>query len=126
MKILAIDPGNIESGYCLINFKDYKPIEFGKIENFEMLKKVSELKYDFLVLEMIASYGMPVGASVFDTCVWIGRFIQSKNCEDYAYIYRKEEKINICGSMKAKDIYKFNSFNVSVDFLLGLDILRMF
>ena len=47
--------------------------------------------YDLLVIEMIASYGMPVGKEVFDTCVWIGRFIQ------------QDEKMNICGSMKAKD-----------------------
>ena len=103
MKILAIDSGNIESGYCLIDSETYKPIEFGKIDNTQLLTKVSELDYDYLILEKIASYGMPVGASVFDTCVWIGRFIQARNCPDYDYIYRKEEKMNICGSMKAKD-----------------------
>ena len=58
---------------------------------------------------MIASYGMPVGKEVFDTCVWIGRFIEDMNCipQDRItvteYIYRKDEKINICNSMKAKD-----------------------
>lgn len=103
MKILAIDSGNIESGYCLIDSETYKPIEFGKIDNVQLLMKVIELDYDYLILEMIASYGMPVGASVFDTCVWIGRFIQARKCPDYDYIYRKEEKMNLCGSMKAKD-----------------------
>lgn len=100
--ILAIDPGNIESAYCLMDKETYKPIEFGKIDNNELISKIELLDYNFMAIEMIASYGMAVGASVFDTCVWIGRFIEK--CEtDYEYIYRKEEKINLCNSMKAKD-----------------------
>lgn len=101
--ILAIDPGNTQSAYCLMEKETYKPIEFGKIDNEEMLIKLKELKYDKLIVEMIASYGMAVGASVFDTCVWIGRFIQARTCTDFEYIYRKEEKMNLCYSMKAKD-----------------------
>ena len=101
--ILAIDPGNIESAYCLIDKTTYKPIEFGKIDNYSILIKLHELKYETLVIEMIASYGMPVGKEVFETCVWIGRFIQRRDCASYNYIYRKDEKMNICGSMKAKD-----------------------
>lgn len=101
--ILAIDPGNTQSAYCLMEKETYKPIEFGKIDNEEMLIKLEELKYDKLIVEMIASYGMAVGASVFDTCVWIGRFIQARTCPDFEYIYRKEEKMNLCYSMKAKD-----------------------
>lgn len=101
--ILAIDPGNIESAYCLMEKETYKPIEFGKIDNTLMLIKLKELEYDELIVEMIASYGMAVGATVFDTCVWIGRFIQARKCPDFEYIYRKEEKMNLCYSMKAKD-----------------------
>ncbi len=54
---------------------------------------------------MIASYGMAVGKTVFDTCVWIGRFkeIADFNSVDVEHIYRKDEKMNICHSMKAKD-----------------------
>lgn len=62
-------------------------------------------EYDLLAIEMVASYGMPVGKEVFDTCVWIGRFVQEndKIGKNYYYIYRKDEKMNICNSMKAKD-----------------------
>jgi len=102
-KILSIDPGNIESAYVLMDSETYKPLEFGKIDNTLLLIKMGELEYDKLVIEMIASYGMAVGASVFDTCVWIGRFIQRRQCPDYEYIYRKEEKMNLCYTMKAKD-----------------------
>ncbi len=52
---------------------------------------------------MIASYGLAVGKEVFETCVWIGRFIECFKCPFTWYIYRKEEKMNLCGSMKAKD-----------------------
>lgn len=107
MNILAIDPGNIESAYCLIDTENYKPIEFGKVEN-QYLKgwlSLNAERYDKCVIEMIASYGMAVGESVFQTCVWIGRFTQVAEYEekDVDYIYRKEEKMNLCGSMRAKD-----------------------
>lgn len=102
MRILSIDPGNIESAYCLIDTETYKPIKFAKSENELVLYEVEKEEYDVLVIEMIASYGMAVGKSVFDTCVWIGRFIQASP-KDFEYIYRKEEKMNLCGSMKAKD-----------------------
>ena len=55
-----------------------------------------------IVIEMIASYGMPVGKEVFETCVWIGKFAQASGIKE-EYIYRKEEKMNLCHSMKAKD-----------------------
>lgn len=109
MTILSIDPGNIESAYCLIDMETYRPIEFGKIENTILLEYIKEkaLDIEFLVIEMIASYGMAVGKTVFDTCVWIGRFIQEYSSmlyiPNYAYIYRKEEKMNLCNSMRAKD-----------------------
>lgn len=55
-----------------------------------------------IVIEMIASYGMPVGKEVFETCVWIGKFAEASGMKEN-YIYRKDEKMNLCHSMKAKD-----------------------
>lgn len=48
---------------------------------------------------------MAVGKEVFDTCLWIGRFTELAILQGIGveYIYRKEEKMNICQSMKAKD-----------------------
>ena len=48
---------------------------------------------------------MAVGATVFDTCVWIGQFKQKaiENDITVEFIYRKDEKMNLCHSMKAKD-----------------------
>lgn len=102
MKLLAIDPAPKDSGYCIIDSNNYTPIEFGKVDNNYLLELVYKNDYDFIAIEMIASMGMAVGASVFDTCVWIGRFIEASD-KDYKYIYRREEKMHLCGTMKAKD-----------------------
>lgn len=107
MKILAIDPGNTESAYCLIDTETYRPLSFGKQDNNWLLgfMDTQGILFDKVVIEMIASYGMPVGKEVFDTCVWIGRFKQIAESQEIKveYIYRKDEKMNLCYSMKAKD-----------------------
>ena len=48
---------------------------------------------------------MSVGQTVFETCVWIGRFKEIAEAQNIKvdYIYRKDEKMNLCYSMKAKD-----------------------
>lgn len=112
--ILAIDPGNEESGVVVIRESDLKPIYAAKISNEELLENLIMDRYERLndiesiehvAIEMIASYGMAVGKTVFETCVWIGRFIQAFYGVELPikYIYRKEEKLNLCQSMKAKD-----------------------
>lgn len=105
--ILAIDPANVESAYSLIDAVTYKPIEVGKINNFDLLKKIETLTYNALAIEMVASYGMAVGQTVFETCVWIGQFVATALYTDknvsVNYIYRKDVKMNLCGSMRAKD-----------------------
>lgn len=108
MKIFAIDPGNRESGYVLAD-SSLKPIMFGKIDNAELLVVIANLpgndKYKF-VIEGIASYGMPVGAEVFETAEYIGyvsRFIEENHYVKPVKIFRKDEKITICHSMKATD-----------------------
>lgn len=100
--ILAIDPGSTESAYVLLE-DGYKIVEFGKVNNEKMLAIVATYNcMNTVVIEMIASYGMPVGAEVFETCVWIGRFVQAANCK-VERLYRKEVKLHLCNSVKAKD-----------------------
>lgn len=106
--ILAIDPGNIESAYCIIEKETYKPIEFGKLDNQQMLKQIGLFEnIECIVIEKVASYGMAVGKEVFDTCEWYGRFIQkycdTNNSQTIEYVFRKDVKVNLCNSMKAKD-----------------------
>ena len=106
MKILCIDPGCTESAYVLMD-KDYKPLEFGKVENIKMLCLVEEFLIcgnaeDEFVIEMVASYGMAVGKEVFETVFWIGRFWQAYDGLR-TKVYRKDVKMNLCGQTKAKD-----------------------
>lgn len=117
MKILAIDPGNIESGYAVIQMPDFKLLDFGKVENEELLEMLinyelegwkrieKHFEFDTVAIEMVQCLGMAVGKDVFDTCVWIGRFVQALDCQckTFKFVYRKEEKIYLCGSLKAKD-----------------------
>lgn len=118
MRLLAIDPGPTESAYIVIN-SDCTPIEFGKISNDNLMfwldrptEPIPELptllvrpEFDHAVIEMVASYGMAVGAEVFETCVWIGRFYESaaRYVFDPDLIKRLPVKVHHCKSAKAKD-----------------------
>jgi len=109
--ILAIDPGNTESAYVLVEDDLSRVVEKGKVENFELVDIILRIKdehssLEHIAIEMIASYGMAVGKTVFETCVWIGRFAQLIRVEfgvEPEFIYRSEEKMCLCHSMKAKD-----------------------
>ena len=105
MGILSIDVGTTETGFCLIDKGTYRPIRFGKISNEELLQIVKNEDYDILIYEEFQSYGMPIGISTITSITWNGRYIQSALDREKKvdYIYRKEEKMNLCGSMKAKD-----------------------
>ena len=106
--ILAIDPGCTESAYVIIR-DDLSIQEFAKIPNEELIGIIPCILYNghakHVAIEMVASYGMPVGVEVFETVFWIGRFWEASL--DYSVtvskVYRKDEKMNLCHSMKAKD-----------------------
>ena len=108
--ILAIDPGNEESAYALLN-SELKPIAFAKLPNEECWKDMWGILHSLpcskvdieVAIEMVASYGMAVGKTVFDTCVWIGIFKERLKEFNPTFIYRKDEKMNLCHSMKAND-----------------------
>jgi len=103
--LMSIDPGTTQSAYCIVNVDDYRILEKGKVDNAKMLEIVKEGYYDCLAIEGIASYGMAVGAEVFTTCIYIGRFMQIAIDREITpeLIYRKEVKMNLCGATKAKD-----------------------
>lgn len=107
MTILALDPGNTQTGYAVLEMPEFRLIKFGKADNTSLLTLVanSDILYDVdaIAIEMVASFGMAVGREVFETCVWIGRFHQAADHPNTHYVYRKEEKEILCGSLRAKD-----------------------
>lgn len=102
--ILSLDPGNVETAYVLLSSTG-EIRRHGKVPNAEIVQILRETKYDLCVCEMIASYGMAVGKTVFDTCVWIGRFQQIVYDLDKNFrpVFRLEVKLHHCKSPKAKD-----------------------
>lgn len=111
--LLAIDPGNVESGWALIDADTREPLEFGKTSNLELARRIDTytdmpgaLHAGQVAIEMIASYGMAVGAEVFETCVWIGRFYEayrSGHGVEPVLIKRQPVKLHHCHSAKATD-----------------------
>ena len=110
--ILAIDPGNTKSGYVIVEHDGEeirRMLDAGKIENNVLLPLIAQKVYGNgydVAIEMIAGMGMTVGQEVFDTCVWVGRFweiaLRSGGYEPKR-IYRREEKLYLCGRLSAKD-----------------------
>ncbi len=100
--ILAIDPGTEQSGWVWL-LDGAGVHNSGVSPNREVLEMVAS-HHDKIAIEMISSYGMAVGREVFETCVWIGRFMQAaKNPDAVKLIYRRDVKLHLCGSPKAKD-----------------------
>jgi len=108
-RILAIDPGCTESAW--LTFEEGCIKVFAKEPNEKLLTDIRERPYNphynsgqahHLAIEMVASYGMPVGKEVFETVLWIGRFIEAWG-GPFTLVYRKDVKMHLCGSMKAKD-----------------------
>ena len=105
--ILAIDPGTTQSAFVYWDAQEKKILDKGILSNEDLLHYIIDYykpgsNMDVTVIEMVASYGMPVGKEVFETCVWIGRFWQASKYPVHL-LYRKEVKSFLCGSMKAKD-----------------------
>lgn len=103
MRFIAIDPGPTESAWLIW---DNGPTEFDKCENCELIVRIKDHREQHLVIEMVASYGMIVGREVFETCVWIGRFLQAfadHGGGSHSFAFRKQIVTHLCGSARAKD-----------------------
>ena len=113
MIVFAVDPGPQESGWAIIDAEPegYRIAAAGKEANASLIQqarlhKVGSAPIIFGV-EMIASYGKAVGAEVFSTAVWAGRYIEAAThnpgISKVVPVFRREVKLHVCGSSKAGD-----------------------
>lgn len=99
--VFSIDPGNQQSGWACV--QDNKLVESGVCLNHDLLKLTAFQSADTLAIEWIQAMGMAVGQEVFQTCMWVGRFVQTAKTSDIRLIPRNVIKHHHCGSSKAKD-----------------------
>lgn len=102
MTILAIDPGPKDSGFVL--WDGLRVRDHGHLANEALLDRIRcrEFGGPFLtVIEQVESFGMAVGAEVFETVFWSGRFAQAAGSFDR--LPRRAIKLHLCQSMRAKD-----------------------
>lgn len=105
--IIAIDPGPEKSAW--MTYEKSKVGAFGIDTNGDVLHNLCGRRWpdacQSLIIEMVACYGMPVGKEVFETCMWIGRFIQAWGGVGgkHRLMYRRDVKLHLCNSAKAKD-----------------------
>lgn len=101
--VLAIDPGPVKSAFVVW---DGTVLDYGTVDNV-VLREFFTYRLSFrtrhIAIEMVACYGMPVGREVFETCLWIGRFIECARPVSVNLVYRKDVKLHLCGTARAKD-----------------------
>lgn len=105
MNIYAIDPGPEQSAYVVYNDESQLILEARILENNSMLGTVRHLpgyERGVLVIEQIACMGMAVGAEVFETVFWSGRFAEAF-LGHWHRVTRAKVKMHLCNSMRAKD-----------------------
>jgi hypothetical protein len=108
-RIIAIDPGTEQSGWVEYDSKTHTVYGASISDNSDILAVLGAfaLPQDSdLAIEMVDCYGMPVGRTTFETCVWIGRFIEAwgraSSISD-VFVYRRDVKLHLCNSARAKD-----------------------
>ena len=101
---LAIDPGTHETAFALLDGETL--LTFGKSTNEEIRKLIRSMPAPLNVtIEMIACYGKSVGREVFETAVWIGRFMEiAVSCDHWVHLrVRLDVKLHHCHSPRASD-----------------------
>ncbi len=108
--IRAIDPGPEQSAWLDYDRVTDRVAAFEISTNDELLWMLRQRSsygrvpgIDVVVIEQIRSYGMSVGAEVFDTVHWSGRFTEAAAPTPVVQLPRIKVKQAICHDSRAKD-----------------------
>lgn len=102
--VLAIDPGPTRSAWLVLGPEGVR--SFAHVENehiLAFLRAGLSSEVGTVVIEKVESFGMAVGAEVFETVYWSGRFAEAAHPLPVHRIGRKAVKLHLCQSMRAKD-----------------------
>ena len=105
--IVGIDPGPRES--AIVAFDGERVLSAEDVANEEVadvIRRMDDIEIiEDVSIEWIESFGMAVGASVFETVFAIGSITRQTQFYgfDVRLVPRRDVKINICKSPKAKD-----------------------
>lgn len=105
MSILAIDPGSTESAWLVLGEKGDGIYAFAKAPNDEVLRLLRDVSDEVtaVVIEKVESYGMAVGADVFETVFWSGRFAEAVAPLPIERVSRRTVKLHVCADSRARD-----------------------
>jgi len=129
--VVGIDAGDVETAFVVYRTDTKTPVDKGKLHNPRLQRLLCEgnwplppcssasledLRFSRLpkrcviefAVEMVENYGKTVGRSIFETCVWIGRFIETLRGVgwpegDIHLITRRQIKLNMTGLATAND-----------------------
>ena len=106
MSILAIDPGPERSAWLVLDSEGIASRYVGP--NGDLLMAIRgdsawKRYIDAVVIEKVEGFGMAVGAEVFETVYWSGRFAEAADPLPVHRIGRKAVKLHLCGTHRAKD-----------------------
>lgn len=101
MRVLAIDPGNEQSAWMIL--EGYRPIE-SRIDPNEYFQTevLPHIHADVMAIEYMRARGMPTANEELDTQFQAGRFVGIWN-GDWSPIHRMDVKMHICGTARARD-----------------------
>lgn len=77
--ICSVDPGQKKSAMLIFDPRKQEIDSMGIYRNAELLRmlRLGTQRVTVFAIELIASFGFTVGHEVFETCLWIGRFIEA-------------------------------------------------